>query len=174
MNRNRGAMLDHLLRFDVSNVSNVLVLEVWGGCEKYSSVKSPIRGIGWFWAGFGQFWRIFLQFLGGDFRFIHIHQVHRVTMRRIYDLFLIFDVSDVHECMYVMYRKFLKTVRIPVLWLVFTMYMPSTSTYIEGESQMRKNDEKPTIGALLCGIVAMAVVAGCLAVVVVVARVIGK
>jgi hypothetical protein len=95
-------------------------------------------------------------------------------MRRIYADFLMFDVSDVHGCMYVMYRKFLKTVRIPMLWRVFPMYMPSTSTYIEGESQMRENDEKPTVGALLCGIVAMAVVAGCLAVVVVVARVIGN
>ena len=36
------------------------------------------------------------------------------------------------------------------------------------------SDEKPTIGALFCGIVAMVVVAGCLAVVVVVARVIGN
>ena len=36
------------------------------------------------------------------------------------------------------------------------------------------SDEKPTIGALLCGIVAMAVVAGCLAVVVLIVKWIGR
>jgi hypothetical protein len=82
---------------------------------------------------FGRFSRLFLKLWGAVFEFIYVHQVHRVTMRRKNADFLIFDVLDVHGCIYVMYKEIFKNAVNSVLWPISSMYMRSTSMYIEDE-----------------------------------------
>ena len=102
-----------------------LFSKYWACLEKISRLLSGMTNSG----RYTRFFAVIDPFSGS---FMYIKYI-KLTMRRVFNLILMLDVPYVHGCIYVMYKRFSKSVHFFVLRLSSWMYMRSTSMYIGSE-----------------------------------------